>query len=224
MLDQVVVAVRGAIASGALAPGRRLTERELMELTGVSRTSIREAVRSLESLGLVEPTPRRGMRVAILGEAEVRHIYEVRDALEPAAVELFVVRATDEEVEQLPLLGLMAADHQMRLAAASQFDHLILAGCRNPILQGILEPLHVRIHALRAVSLTIPGRQAISTQEYVDLVTAIRGRDAEAAAAASHCHVRAAEAAALIAVEKLTQGAAADTSTDQERDHLPETT
>jgi GntR family transcriptional regulator, trigonelline degradation regulator len=204
VLDKVVVAVRQAIASGALAPGRRLTERELMELTGVSRTSIREAVRRLQSQGLMETTPTRGVRIAVLGAAEVQHIYEVRDALEPAAAELFVRRASDEEVEELARYAVMPeGDSEVRLVAIGRFDEILLIGCGNPLLQGILEPLHARIHALRRVSLAIPGRQAASTQEYLELVTAIQERSPERAAAAAHRHIRAAALAALAAIRQL---------------------
>lgn len=204
VLDKVVVAVREAIASGALAPGRRLTERELMELTGVSRTSIREAVRRLQSLGLMETTPTRGVRVAVLGKAEVQHIFEVRDALEPAAAELFVYRATDEEVEELAAQVVPPdAELQRRLDAVWRFDEILRTGCRNPLLQAILEPLHARIHALRRLSLTIPGRQDASTQEYLELVAAVRDRSPERAAEAAHRHVRAACQAALEAIDVL---------------------
>jgi DNA-binding GntR family transcriptional regulator len=204
VLDKVVVAVRQAIASGALAPGRRLTERELMELTGVSRTSIREAVRRLQSLGLMETTPTRGVRIPLLGAAEVQHIFEVRDALEPAAAELFVKRATDAEVEELArYAGAPDDDRELRLEAIAKFDEALLAGSRNPLLQGILEPLHARIHALRRVSLSIDGRQAASIGEYHELVAAIRDRSPERAAAASHRHIRAAAEAALAAIRQL---------------------
>src|ERR1700733_14257854 len=105
--DKVGRAVRQAIEEGVLAPGRRLTERELIELTGVSRTSVREALRHLQTLGLVEPGPnkRSGLRVAVLDRDTVRHIYEVRAALEPVATGLFVERASDEEVATLLALG-----------------------------------------------------------------------------------------------------------------------
>lgn len=207
VLDKVVLAVRQAIASGALAPGRRLTERELMELTGVSRTSIREAVRRLQSQGLMETTPTRGVRVAVLGKTEVQHIFEVRDALEPAAAELFVHRASDEEVEELAAqVDIPSDDLQTKLDAAWRFDEILRSGCRNPLLQAILEPLHARIHALRRLSLTIPGRQDASTEEYKELVAAMRDRSPERAAAASHRHVRAAADAALAALDLLDSG------------------
>lgn len=63
--------VREAITRGDLEPGRRLTERELGELTGVSRMSLREALRSLQAEGLVERSESRGIRVAVLASAEL---------------------------------------------------------------------------------------------------------------------------------------------------------
>ncbi|WP_051580373.1 GntR family transcriptional regulator [Pseudonocardia acaciae] len=201
--EMVVRRVRQAIADGVLLPGTRLTERELMDLTGVSRTSIREAVRHLLTLGLMETAPSRGVRVAVLGSAEVREIYEVRDALEPAAAELFVRRATDEEVAALVEKVQPKASGEERLRAIYEFDELLLAGARNSLLQATLAPLHTRIHALRSLSVTIPGRREESIQEYLDLAAAIQERSPERAREASHRHVRAAAQAALEAVRIL---------------------
>ena len=92
--DKVVDALRQAILDGVLAPGRRLTEKELTELTGVSRTSVREALRGLQAEGLVEESPSRGLRVAVPTAEEIEQIYEVRAELEPLAVRLFVERAS----------------------------------------------------------------------------------------------------------------------------------
>lgn len=205
VLDQVVVAVRKAIASGALAPGRRITERELIQLTGVSRTSIREAVRRLESLGLMEATTPRGVRVAMLGRRDVRHIYQVREALEPAVAALFAENATDQEIESLERhITPAGSPLEERLEAIWRFDETLRNGCGNPLMRGILEPLHARIHALRRLSaLTLPGRKLASTQEYMDLAAALQARSQERAAAASRNHIRSAAEAALAAIELL---------------------
>lgn len=202
--ERVVQAVRQAILSGVLLPGRRLTERELIELTGVSRTSVREALRHLQTLGLVEATSTRGLRIATLDRDSVQHIYEVRAALEPAAAELFVKRATDEEVEELARAREhLSDDIEDRLASARRVDLLLMHGARNPILTATLEPLHTRIHALRRLTLTIPGRLEGSRGEYAELVTAIRQRQPEQAKQASLRHVAAAAETALIVVEML---------------------
>lgn len=202
--EMVVRQVRQAILDGTLTPGRRLTEPELIALTGVSRTSIREALRTLQNLGLVESADKRGLRVAVLTSVEVQHIYEVRDALEPAAAELFCRRATDAEVTELIRhVAPPEAETEERLRLIYRFDELLLEGARNPLLKDILSPLHARIHALRRLSTSIPGRQAASTREYVELSRAIQDRSPERAAAAAHVHIRAAAQAALEAVLKL---------------------
>ncbi|MFJ6569252.1 GntR family transcriptional regulator [Streptomyces sp. NPDC091292] len=199
--ERVVRRVCQAIAEGLLPPGRRLTERELMELTGVSRTSIREAVRHLQTLGLVEASPSRGVRVSLLGRDEVRDIYEMREALESKAAELFTIRATDAEVAALVEKVKPAAPKEGRLKAIFEFDEMLLDGARNSLLKSSLGALHVRIHALRSLSVTVPGRKEQSFQEYLDLTAAIKGRQPERAAEASRRHVQAAAKAALEAVE-----------------------
>ncbi|MEU1598705.1 FCD domain-containing protein [Streptomyces sp. NPDC005708] len=201
---RVVQAIRQAIFSGVLAPGQRLTERELVELTGVSRTSVREALRHLQALGLLETGRGRGLRVASLDRDSVQHIYEVRAALEPTAAELFVKRASDAEVDELLRLpDPLPDDLEQRLEAMYHVDELLVRGARNPILAEILESLHTRIHALRRVSLSIPGRREASEREYDEIFAAIRARDPKRAERASRRHVRAAAEAALQAVELL---------------------
>jgi DNA-binding GntR family transcriptional regulator len=204
--DRVVRAVRQAIAEGILPPGRRLTERELIELTGVSRTSVREALRHLLTVGLVErgPNGRSGLRVAVLDQDTVRHIYEVRAALEPVATGLFVERATDEEVAALLALGEhLPSVHSERLETLRRIDHMVLRGARNPVLEATLDPLLTRIHALRHVSTRMPGRSEAADQEYRDIFAAIRARQPERARDASYRHIMAASEAAAAAVQLL---------------------
>jgi DNA-binding GntR family transcriptional regulator len=204
---RVVRLVRQAIIDGALPPGRRLTERELCELTGVSRTSIREAILHLQNLGLVESSAGRGIRVVVLSREDVRYIYELREALEALAAELFVRHATDEEAEEL-LSYVPPADatSEERMGLIFKFDELLLVGARNPLVRDTLEPLHTRIHALRRLSTSVEGRQEASSREFLEIAEAIRDREPERAAAAVHRHVRAAADAAMIAVARLDAG------------------
>ncbi|MFI0409087.1 GntR family transcriptional regulator [Actinomadura sp. 3N508] len=138
-----------------------VTERELMELTGVSRTSIREAVLHLQTLGLVETSGREGVRVAVLGSDEVRQLYEVRAALESEAAALFVRSATDFEVLELVKLTRPGKFDDDQLSSIYHFGDLLLAGARNALLESTLAPLHARIHALRRLSLSIPGPREV---------------------------------------------------------------
>lgn len=203
--ERVVRRVMQAIAEGLLPPGRRLTERELMELTGVSRTSIREAVRHLQTLGLVETSPSRGVRVSVLGTDEVREIYEMREALESKAAELFTRRATDAEVAALAEMVKPMGSAEEQRTAIFEFDELLLDGARNSMLKATLGALHVRIHALRSLSLTVPGRRERSVKEYLELIAAIEARSPERAAQAARRHVQEAAKAALEAAKVLPQ-------------------
>ncbi|GAB3187212.1 GntR family transcriptional regulator [Nesterenkonia suensis] len=195
--DRVIDGIRDAITSGALRPGQRLTERELIEQTGVSRTSVREALTHLHAIGLVESTPGRGFRVPTLDEATVNEVYEVRAALEPAVAYHFVNRATDEEFARLLEFRDSNLDLAERLDDARLMDDLLIAGARNSIMADMLDPLRARIQLLRHVSMAVPGRSAAAAEEMDRICEAVARRDAEGAWKAVYDHVEAARKVAL---------------------------
>jgi len=92
--SQTVGNLRNAILAGQFAPGARLVEAELCRLLGVSRPSVREALRQLEAERLVVITPFKGPAVARIEWPEAEQIYEVRALLEGQAAFLFATRAT----------------------------------------------------------------------------------------------------------------------------------
>lgn len=91
-VDALVSAIRGRIFDGDLAPGDRLPERELTERYGVARHSVRAALRTLASEGLVVIEPNRGASVARLDADGVRSLFELRTALELEAAHLALER------------------------------------------------------------------------------------------------------------------------------------
>jgi DNA-binding GntR family transcriptional regulator len=202
--ERVVAAIREAISIGALVPGQRLTEREMMERTGVSRTSVREAFRELQALGLVERAPKGGLRVAVLDRPVIEHIYEARSAIETAAAELFVQKATEEEFAELARIGERhgtdIVDDLMTPSLA--YDEILLRGAHNPILTEMVAPLHTRIQGLRRLSLSMPGRIHASRAEIREIIDAVLARNAESAAAASRRHIAAAAKSALEAADQ----------------------
>ncbi|SEB59389.1 GntR family transcriptional regulator [Streptomyces melanosporofaciens] len=195
--DRVTDVVREAILQGDLEPGRRLTERELGELTGVSRTSLREALRSLQAEGLVERSETRGLKVAVLSESVVSELYDVRAALEPAAVELFVRNASDDQVRQLVDTLKTLPDDTDGLDLSRRFYRVLLSGAANSTMRQMIESIETRIHSLRRLSLSIAGRAEASANELREVARLIHERDASAAAASARQHVLAAKAAAL---------------------------
>ena len=99
--EQVVEAIRQQIFAGELAPGQRLIERELTEHLGVSRNTLREAYRQLEAEGFIVITPHKGPVISRLDDREARAVYELREAIECFAIQLFVERASADQVQDL---------------------------------------------------------------------------------------------------------------------------
>src|ERR1700761_8226731 len=98
---QIVERLKEAIELGQFAPGARLIDRELCERMGVSRTSIREALRELEAAGLITTLPNKGSIVSVVSPEMARSIYEVRAVLEGLAARLFARRASLQQIADL---------------------------------------------------------------------------------------------------------------------------
>lgn len=204
--EQVLNALRDAILTFRFKPGERLTERALCELTGVSRTSVREALRHLESEGLVENIPHRGPIVAVVTADQAQHIYELRGAIEGLAAKLFAERADETTVRKLRLALDSVAEafrtHQQDkiLGAVNFFYDTLLTGCENPLIERSLKSLHGRIIYLRALSTSRSDRALDSVRELGDIVDAIERRDSVAAELACRKHAALACEAAVDAL------------------------
>jgi DNA-binding GntR family transcriptional regulator len=95
-----------AILQGEIPPGTRLTEQMLVDWLKVSRTPIREALRRLETEGLVKTIPYRGAMVNLLNSQEIKDEYTIRAALEGLAAELAVNNISDEKIDDLAALNI----------------------------------------------------------------------------------------------------------------------
>jgi GntR family transcriptional regulator, trigonelline degradation regulator len=188
---QVLDGLRRAIIDGRLAPGARLTERELTEMMGVSRTVIREALRQLESEGLIANVPNKGPVVRELSLAEAKDLYTIRAVLEGLAARLFVQNAGDAELKRLvQALDVVAGayergDAQEVLETKNRFYAVLFEAAGSETLSSMLGTLHARIWRWRALGLSHPQRSDSRSRESVKglraILAAIRRRDADAA-------------------------------------------
>jgi DNA-binding GntR family transcriptional regulator/transposase len=207
VLLQTTVKLREAIMDGHFPPGTRLVESTLCEMTNVSRTTIREALRRLETERLIDNVPNRGPSVAVITPHEADQIYHVRKLLEGEATALFTREATAEDLTRLEyaLRDFESAvkQHQPtgRIRATSAFYEIILDGCGNKIIQEVLASLLARINLLRAKSMANEGRDRHSADEMRSIFEAIKRRDPVAARTAAELHVVAAHEAARIAFD-----------------------
>src|SRR6516165_10179832 len=97
LAERAFATLHEAIVTGALAPGERLPIEDLAEVLDMSPMPIREALRLLDSVGLVENIPHRGARVTELSIEDLREVYEARLALEPLAVRHAAENFTDAD-------------------------------------------------------------------------------------------------------------------------------
>jgi GntR family transcriptional regulator, transcriptional repressor for pyruvate dehydrogenase complex len=215
--EEIVRQVKAMIAEGRLKSGDRLPpERELAEKFVVSRTSVREAMRALESLGLIEIRPGEGtfvrggsvealiepLALVMLSEREaIGELFEARRLLEPAIAGLAARRATPEDLADMVRIleaqaGAIAAGGT-GLAQDAAFHAAIASAAHNRVITRIVHAIMDLLSQSREESLNTPGRPARSHQDHRRVLDAITRRDADDAARAMLAHVAAVEALVL---------------------------
>lgn len=186
-------AVFDAIAEGRIKPGERLRETELAEMIGLSRTPIREAIRRLESEGLVTHEPRIGAVVKSLSQQEVVELYEMRIVLETTASLMAAKHASAAEIRTLEKLNadmLSAADDPIQVAALNQrFHGCIVNASRNRFLTQGYRNLANSLILLGQTTLETPERVKSVNLQHQDIIDALSKGDAQEAAAAMSVHM-----------------------------------
>ena len=200
---QVENVLRQAIMSGRFAPGARLIERELCESLGVSRTSVREALRKLEAEKLVRSVPHKGPIVAVISQQEASELYALRGLLEGFAAHEFARLASDAAIAQFGeaakelRVQATAQDQAGVLKAKTALYDVLLDNCGNALVKEVLNSLYSRVNLLRATSLMHPDRLPSSLREIDKLYKALKARDADEAQELARLHVANAEKAAM---------------------------
>jgi DNA-binding GntR family transcriptional regulator len=138
----VLEAIKHAILSGELRPGQALVETDLAEVLGVSKTPVREALKTLSGAGLVTMSPYKGAVVRVVDDAQARHVYDVRLLLEPEALSRAVSNGHDWGAAHEALARAdRAPDQADRSLANRDFHRELYAGCGNPLLIRMLDDL-----------------------------------------------------------------------------------
>lgn len=194
--QQVLDAVRQGIIDGSLAPGEQLKQDQLAHELGVSPVPVREALRQLESEGLVEHRPNRGVFVSHISLEELYGVLlPVRLTLESYAAEQVLDRLTDDDVAELTrLIDVMrrgAADDD--LIAINEADlrfheHLVQASGAPHTIQ-LWRSVHSRVRTYLYRVAPRHDRLDEIADEHRDLLTALLTRDRETVRAALHEHI-----------------------------------
>lgn len=228
--DRIEGQIAELLRAEQLKPGDRLpAERELAALLGVSRPSVREAVRSLEAQGLLHV--RHGQGVFVAAPRSQQDLAAALAQQEVTLAELFAMR----EVLEVPAAGWAAgAGDTVRTAAAAQalgeldaairaeapdfavlqtldaaFHMRLVEAAGNRFLRQTLGVLQQMLAAGMETTLLVPGRLENSRGEHEQILTAVRAGDAAGARAAARRHIRGAHAAARRRLESERRAAAA---------------
>lgn len=188
------------IRNGALLPGARLREIELAERMGISRTPVREAIRQLESDGLVAHLPRQGATIRSLDHAEVVELYEMRAVLEGTAARLAARAASDIELAELAALNgeLAAAPAGAQAREVNRIFHrTLIEAARNRFLIKAMSALQKTLLILGPTTLAEPDRAAGAVAEHAAVLDALLARDGAQAEIAMRAHVEAALSARI---------------------------
>jgi DNA-binding GntR family transcriptional regulator len=195
--EYVLERIRESIQNGDYKPGERLTELELAERLGVSRTPVREALRRLESDGLLVFEPWRGVVVAELDHQQVGELYTMREVLEGTAARLAAKHISEAEMGVLETLLAKEAKQLKKpheLANTNRhFHHAIHASAHNRYLMQTLGTLRDSLALLHGTTFSVAGRARVAHGEHKDIVAAIVQRDGSAAEEAARAHIRGAE-------------------------------
>ncbi len=216
--EEIVRQIKTLVQEGKLKSGDKLPpERDLAERFQVSRTSVREAFRALESTGLIEIRPGEGtfvreisvesliepLALVILTQREaVGELFEARRLLEPAITGLAARRASKEEIHEMERIleeqAKEVAAGRTGLAQDAAFHAAIASSAHNRAITRLVHALMDLLTQSREESLQIPGRPTRSHQDHRSILEAIQRRDAASAQRAMLDH--------LVAVEGLLMG------------------
>lgn len=182
------------IVSSQLLPGTPLQEVELSNLLDISRTPIREVLRTLNSEGLVEILPHRGARVALISFEDIMNAYEARGWVEPEIVAKAALNIDDatismlvEAASKMPSNPSSYEESIIAKTADHEFHDILITTAGNRFGKTLI--LTTRSITKRVASFVPPGRYAQSKLEHMAIIEALRNRDPEEARRLSKDHI-----------------------------------
>jgi DNA-binding GntR family transcriptional regulator len=193
--DQAYNAVLGAILDGSILPGAALPLQSLARSLGMSIMPVREAIRQLEAIGLIEIEPHRGARVRPVSEEDLEDTYRARIELEGTLVEMAARRLTNRDAENAQLeldaqqLALRGGDLAAARQAHENFHFAIYRAAGSDWLCRSVIPAWRNSERYRAPDLGDPVTQDLRRAEHEEILLACIGRDPGRARTALRKHL-----------------------------------
>jgi DNA-binding GntR family transcriptional regulator len=187
--DMVAALIRELIITGELAAGEQLRQRDLAQRFGVSQTPVREAMRRLESEGLVVGDTHRGFTVAAADAGPVEDNFRIRAALESLGASLAARKIDAAGISRLQDLNrqmaALAEDDPRYADLNREFHFTLYEFSRSPLLMSLMRLLWASLRGGPRVLRT----HAESARQHDAILDALRAGDPEAAAARTYQHI-----------------------------------
>ncbi len=195
LVDRLVEHVFEAVFQGRIKHGSKVTESEIAEDFGVSRTPVREAVKRLAEMGVLVVRPRCGLEVVSFNEQDLREIMQLRVELECLALRLAMQRMGHGEIAALERAveaceRKMESGNRIEIFRADSRFHLAIADFSgNRHLLETLRQLNVKVQLCRMIFCTSMSKIANDVRFHRDVLDAIRGRRAVLAEELLRIHI-----------------------------------
>ncbi|WP_108485386.1 GntR family transcriptional regulator [Oceaniglobus ichthyenteri] len=191
-----------------IAPGQIVSQRELVELTGMPLGAIREMIPRLEADGLIQTVPQRGLQVLSIDLDLVRNAFQLRRIIEGEAIAVFCAQASDDEIARITIehedmrAQAIAGLTPELLDRAQQMDWAfhdrVVDAMGNRIISDIHRVNTMKIRLIRNSDTRILPELAVSVlDEHLAVIRALSARDCAGAVAAIHTHINSAKRRAL---------------------------
>ena len=193
--EQTYQRVKELIVTLALAPGATVREAELQQLLDVGRTPLREGLHRLANEGMLHIYPRRAIVVAKFGVSEVRQVFELRLALEPAAAGLAAQRVSPEDISALHAIAAQLAqqrdevDSSQFLQIDQALHRAIARYARNALMERVIAHAQTLNLWLWYTYFAARGARQVDLFSHEAIVEAVERREASAAEAAMREHI-----------------------------------
>ena len=181
--EDIAQSIKTAIIKGKFKPGEKISEGELAESMGISRTPLREAFRKLENEGFIEIIPRKGAVVTQIDPTEAHDLYLIKSTLEGLAARLAVGRIKEKDIERLERINAdlkeLIAENELEsfYRTHSRFHEAFVKVSGNNRLIQMISNLNDHFQRFGIVSLTLPGQYEEAIKQHEEIIDAFRRGD-----------------------------------------------
>lgn len=196
--EQAYNQIKDAICQGSVAPGDILSENQIAQQLGMSRTPVREALRALASEGFVEIRNGIGAYVKPLSSKDMEDLYEVRCLLEMQAIKTSIYRISNDEIDDLTrrFQAIYDACEQGDSPAQGEFSELdwelhslLVDRCTNNYIKKIVAGNNSNLRRYQSLSVNVLGDVHESARQHLEILRVLRSRDLDKLEEVLHAHL-----------------------------------